>query len=305
MEVLTYGDLESKADLLPLMEQSFGWPFIPEEFDGFVKKDSRLKDGAVGFCAVENKRVVGYVGVMDLATRTSNGKVENVGGIYGVATLPDHTRRGISTMLMNKAHEYFIGKRYRLSLLNTSPTLVAYAMYRKLGYTDASYFPSAYKLAKANRPKPRKLKVESSLNFSRMLKLFKEYVKDKTGFVIRDQAHLEALKKSEQLTAKQCLMSQRGYIVFKKEKNLVRIRELIATNSQEVSRLLSAVETEGRTLAFARAILDPQLRDIYRAHGFITLERGHGLMMAKPLTAEASFKETYGNRFFISSLDHF
>ncbi len=305
MEVLTYRELESKADLLPLMEQSFGWPFIPEEFDGFVKKDPRLKDGAVGFCALENDNVVGYVGVMDLATRTSTGKVENVGGIYGVATLPDHTRRGISTMLMNKAHEYFVGKGYRLSLLTTSQTLVAYAMYRKLGYTDASYFSSAYKLANANKPKPRRPKVESSLNVSRMLKLFKEYVKDKTGFVVRNEAHLEALKKSERLTAKQCLMSQRGYVVLKKERNLVRIRELIGANSQEMSKLLDAVETEGRTLVFTRAILDPQLREICRAHGFAMLERGHSLMMAKPLTVEASFKETYGNQFFISNLDHF
>lgn len=305
MKILTYGDLESKADLLPLMEQAFGWPFIPEEFDGFVKKDPRLKDGAVGFCALENGKVVGYVGVMDLATRTTQGKVEKVGGIYGVATLPECTRRGISMMLMNKAHEYFLKKGYKLSLLNTSPTIVAYAMYRKLGYADATYFPSAYKLIDTNKPKAKRPKVELRLNIGGVLKLFNAYKKGKTGFVVRDETHLEALKKSERLTAKQCLMSQKGYVIFKKEKNLVKIRELVATNSEEMSRLLDAVEAEGRTLVFARAILDAQLLGIYRDHGFVTLERGHGVMMAKPLTFEASFNKMFGSQFYISGLDHF
>ena len=305
MKILTYRDLKSKADLLPLMEQAFGWPFIPEEFDGFVKKDPRLRDGAVGFSALEDGKVAGYVGVMDLVTKTTNGKIEKVGGIYGVATSPERTRRGISTTLMNRAHEYFLEKGYRLSLLNTSPTIVAYAMYRKLGYADASYFPSAYKLMGTNKPKAKKQKVELRMNPGKMLKLFKEYTKGKTGFAVRDEAHLEALKRSERLTAKQCLMSQRGYVVFKKEKNLVRIRELVATSSEEMSRLLDAVEAEGRTLVFARAVLDAQLLDIYSNHGFAMLGRGHGVMMARPLTSDVSFNKLYGNEFYISSLDHF
>jgi len=101
------------------------------------------------------------------------------------------------------------------------------------------------------------------------------------------------------------LMSQRGYVVFKKEKNLVRIRELVATSSEEMSRLLDAVEAEGRTLVFARAILDAQLLDVYSNHGFAILRRGHGVMMAKPLTSDISFNKLYGNEFYISSLDHF
>lgn len=305
MKILTYWKLESKAELLPLMEQAFGWPFMPEEFDDFVKKDPRLKNGAVGLCALENAKVVGYVGVMDLTTRTVQGRKENVGGIYGVATLPENTRRGISTMLMNRAHEYFLGKGYRLSILNTSPTIVAYAMYRKLGYTDARYFPSAYKLIDTNRPKTKRPKVELILDFNRILRFFDTYTKGKTGFVVRDEARLESIKKNERLTSKHCFVSQRGYVIFKKEKNLVRIRELAAANPDGMSELLDAVEAEGRTLVLARDILDTQLLAIYRSHGFAILERGHGVMMAKPLTSEVSFNKMYGKQFYTSSLDHF
>jgi len=305
MRILSYRELKSKIDLLPLMEQAFGWPFIPDEFEDFVREDPRVKNGPVGFCALENNKTVAYVGVMDLTTRNAQGKIEKVGGIYGVATLPERTRRGISTALMNKAHEYFAEKGYNLSLLNTSETIVAYAMYRKLGYTDASYFPSAYKLVGTDKPKTRRAKVELRLNQSRMLKVFDAYTKGKTGFVVRDEADLEALKKNERLNAKQCMMSQRGYVIFKKEKNLVRIRELVAINTNEMSKLLDAIEAEARKIVFARAILDPRLREIYRTHGFAVLERGHSVMMAKPLTPGATFKETYGKQFYISSLDHF
>jgi len=107
MEILTYRDLKSKDELLPLMDNAFRWPFNPRWFEDFIKIDPRLKNSPVGFCAVENGIVVGFVGVLDLATRTLNGSVEFVGGVYGVATMPSHVRKGISTVLMNRAHQHF------------------------------------------------------------------------------------------------------------------------------------------------------------------------------------------------------
>lgn len=128
LEIITYWDLKSKSDLLPLLEQAFGWPFNEREFSRFIKIDSRLRNGSVGFCGLEKGKVVSYVGVMDLATRTLGGTMERVGGIYGVATFPGYTRRGLSTALFNAAHEYFKEKGYRFSFLNTSPVLVAYSL---------------------------------------------------------------------------------------------------------------------------------------------------------------------------------
>ncbi len=66
MKILTYRELERKSALLPLMEQAFGWPFDPFDFERAIKLDPRLRDSSVGFCAVDEGEVVGYVGVMDL-----------------------------------------------------------------------------------------------------------------------------------------------------------------------------------------------------------------------------------------------
>ena len=76
LKIVTYRELESKDSLLPLLDHAFRWPFNQRSFDQTAKIDPRLKNGPVGFCAVEDNRVVGYVGVMDLATRTLDGAVE-------------------------------------------------------------------------------------------------------------------------------------------------------------------------------------------------------------------------------------
>ena len=75
MQILTHREIESKETLLPLMDNAFGWPFNPRMYERLVKIDPRLKNSQIGFCAVENKRAIGYVGVMDLATRTLDGNV--------------------------------------------------------------------------------------------------------------------------------------------------------------------------------------------------------------------------------------
>jgi len=102
MKITTYRELESKNELLPLMDQAFEWPFSPMEFEEEIKDHPRLKDNPVGYAAIEDSQLVGFVGVMDLATRTIDGAEETVGGIWGVATHPAYARRGISTALMQR-----------------------------------------------------------------------------------------------------------------------------------------------------------------------------------------------------------
>jgi hypothetical protein len=85
MEILAYRDLKSRDGLLPLLVNAFNWVFNETQFEDYIKIDPRVGDGPVGFCAVENGRIIGHVGVVDLATQTLNGKMEYAGGLYGVA----------------------------------------------------------------------------------------------------------------------------------------------------------------------------------------------------------------------------
>lgn len=291
--------------MLPLMEQAFGWPFDPEEFEKTIKADPRLKDGCIGFCAVDEEKLVGYVGVMDLATRTLQNTVEMAGGIYGVATLPGHTRRGICGALLNRAHEYFKQRGYRFAFLTTSPTLVAYGLYEKLGYFDVTSFPGVYKVKVKEEKKHNSPCEEPKLDFDRMLEIYCDYVKNRTGFVARNKAYMKMLAKTHEIAARECIIAQRGYIIFKREKKQVRIRELIAHDQEEMNRLVGQAEDRAQTVVYGRAILDPALRKVCESRGFTVLEAGHGVLMVKELIANVSFNEAYGNVFFMSALDHF
>jgi GNAT superfamily N-acetyltransferase len=305
MKILSYRDLESKDGLLPLLDHAFNWVFNQHEFENIMKIDPRLKDGPIGFCAVENERIIGHVGVMDLVTRTVEGKVEYVGGLYGVATLPGYTRRGVSTALMNTAHQYFKEKNYRFSLLATSPALIAHEFYRKLGCMDLIEYPSAYKVVKVKKSRFSKKEKAAKLDLDRILKIYNEFSKDKTGFVIRDKPYLRMVKKVERITSKQCMILDRGYVMFREDKSGIGIRELVALDTTEMHMLISLMEERTKGVVYDRAVLNNALRDVYRSRGYMIQDRGYGLMMYKPLTADASFGQIYGDKFYLSRLDTF
>jgi predicted acetyltransferase len=310
MEILTYKEIEPKETLLPLLDNAFSWPFNPITYERLVKIDPRLRNSPVGFCAVENERVISYVGVMDLATRTLDGKLEYVGGIYGVATLPSHVRKGISTALMSRAHQYFREKNYRFSFLCTSHSLGAYAMYQKLGYMDLLERPSAYKVLSKKKDKTVMKQRRGKLDFEKLLKVYSEFVKDKTGFVVRDKEYMEMLKKTGYFGSRDCIIEDYGYVIFRSNVGgtwcrATWIRELIALNTKQKNRLIELTETKARDLIMDRTVLDNDLLQVYKSHGYMIEKRSHAVIMVKSLTPNASFKETYGNKFFLTDLDFF
>jgi GNAT superfamily N-acetyltransferase len=233
LNVLTYRELESKDGLLPLLDHAFNWIFDERQFNDFARVDPRLKNGPIGFCALEGSRIIGYVGVMDIVTRTLEGTTERVGGLYGVTTLPGFTRRGVFTTLMAAAHEYFKQKDYRFSLLGTSPTLIAHGLYEKLGYKDAVEYPSAYKVVRDKSSNTGLGGLVSTFDPQRMLSIYRKATKTRTGLVIRDIAYLKMLRKVEGIKPKQCLVGGEGYVIFKEDKSTMWVRELIATNKKE------------------------------------------------------------------------
>jgi predicted acetyltransferase len=304
MQIVAYRDLESKNDLLPLLEQAFGWPFNEEEFNRFIKMDPRLKNSVVGFCALENGKIVSYVGAMDVATRTLDGAIEQVGGVYGVATLPGCTRQGFSVALFKTTHEYFKDKGYRFSFLNTRSTIVAHSLYSKLGYSDVYSYPSVYKVlggTKAVSPKTRTQK----LDLDKILALYNRYVRNRVGLVVRGRAFFDMLVKDKRLNNKGTVCTDKGYVVFIKEQYSTRILELVAQSKAEAAELIKTVEGKARGVVFARIVLDRTLRQVYSSQGYSILDEGHGVFMVRPLEPDASFEQAYGEEFFQTPLDNF
>lgn len=150
----------------------------------------------------------------------------------------------------------------------------------------------------------KKTRGGTKLDFSRMLKIYDRYVKDKTGLVVRDEAYMKMLARTREISARECIITDRGYVIFKKEKKHIRIRELAAYDEKEMHRPIGLIENRAENLIYARVVLDPNLQRVYRSHEYSILQAGHGVIMVKEL-ADMTFSEAYGDRFYMSSLDHF
>lgn len=264
----------------------------------------RLKNGPVGFFAVENERIIGHVGVMDLATRTLGGTMEPVGGVYGVATLPGFTRRDVSTALMSMAHQYFKEKDYRFSFLFTSHALVAHALYLKLGYVDLIEYPSAYKVIDVMKTKRSGKGMDSGFDVDRILRIYSEFSKDRIGFVVRDRSYLRMLK-GRRSKGEAILHWQGRLRNFREDKSGIWIRELIALDAKETNLLVDMMEKRTRGLVYDRAVLDKGLLGVYRSRGYIVQEKAHSVMMFRFISPDASFKNTYDDKLYLSRLDAF
>jgi hypothetical protein len=179
-------------------------------------------------------------------------------------------------------------------------------LYKKLGYFDVTSFPGVYKVKeKPKKQKTLKREKASKLNLTGMLEIYRECVKNKTGFVAREETYMKMLAKIHKIAAKECIATEKGYVIFKKDKQQVRIRELVAHDKKEMTKLIRIVEDRAQNVIYGRDVLDPTLREAYADRGFTVLNSGHGVLMVKELTSHASFNEAYDNRFYMSALDHF
>ncbi len=287
-----------------MFEHVFSWPFNPSQFEKTIKTDPRFRNNPVGYVAIENNHIIGFVGVMDIATRTLDGAEENVGGIWGVVTHPIHARKGVFTALMTKSHEYFKEKRFKFSFLYTSRTLIAYALYQKLGYADAVIYPSVYKVAKKPEKPAEEIGEKVNLDWNKVLKIHKQATKNRTGFVIRDKQYGEMLETREKIQPEKSVITERGYALLSENEGNVRVQELIAPTREEISELIIQIEEKTAKTVVDKIVIDKKTVETYQSHGFMILRNSYDRLMSKPFT-DVTFAEAYGQKFYATSVDSF
>lgn len=304
METTTYRELQSKNELLPLMDQAFEWPFNPVEFEEIIKADPRLQHSPVGYAAMEDNHLAGFVGVMDLTTRTLDGAEETVGGIWGVVTHPAHARKGISKALMQRSHQYFKEKGYRFSLLNTWRPLIACAYYQKLGYKEAIVYPSAYKLIEKPRKSTKPTNKKAKLDWDKILKIYNQATENRTGLVFRDKQYGKMLEIRKRIQPEKSVITDEGYALLKEDEGNVTIQEIIALTTEETGKLINLIGEKAIKAVIDGAVLDNKILDSYRSRGYMVLEDSYNVLMAKPLT-KMRFPEVYGDKFYMTNADSF
>ncbi len=303
MKIMPYRELRSKEGLLPLFQHAFWWPFNPKEFEETIKADPRLTNSPVGFAAVKNKQIIGFVGVMDIATRTLQKVEEPVGGIWGVVTHPLHARKGIFKALMQRSHTYFEEQGYKFALLYTSRILIAYAFYVKLGYKDAVAYSSAYKIIRETGAH-KKAKKKTKLDWDLILGLFNQTTTNCTGFVVKDKQYGTMLEKRKRIQPENSIVTAKGYALLRKDEGNIFIQELVAKTKEDASKLVAKIDKGTAKAVINGMVVNELILDTYRSAGYMIMSEGYGLLMSKQL-ANATFTETYGDKFYTSSADSF
>ncbi len=304
MEIVTYRELKPKDDFMVLMEMGFGTPVTPAAFAENINRDIRLKKGPVGFCAVENGNLAGFVGVLDIPTRTVDGKEEMVGGICAVATNARFAKRGICKTLMHRAHLHFREKKYPFSFLTTSRTIIAYALYVRMGYVEVdkvNRYPMAYKvLGKNSEGKKSKAK----LNYDKIYQIHQEFVKDKSGFVIRQKDFGGLFAQWETFDKNKSIQKQNGYALIREVKKTIKIQELLSLDDSTYEKLLDQVESIAPAGVLDRLVTDEKLLKIYQKRGYNIQEGSNAVLMVKKLS-DRGFEQAYSDKFHIGLLDYF
>ncbi|NIO38116.1 GNAT family N-acetyltransferase [Candidatus Bathyarchaeota archaeon] len=304
MKIITYRELQSKGELLPLFQHAFWYPFNPKEFEKIIRADPRLKNGPVGYAAVEDDHIVGFVGVMDIVTRTIQDSEEVVGGIWGVVTHPVHARKGIFKTLMQRSHSYFKEQGYKFSLLYTSKILIAYAFYRKLGYKDTMVYPSAYKIIKEERKTAKKTRKKIKLDWGKLVELYNQKTKNCTGFVIRDKQYGRMLETRKRIQPEKSVVTDKGYAFLREDEGNMYIKEIIALSKEETGKLISEIEEKTAKEIIYEKVAGKDTLETCKSHGYMIMREGYDLLMSKQL-ADTTFTETYAKKFYTTSADSF
>lgn len=295
MKFLGHDEIDPQ-DAYAISMYAFGWPLSPTRLKREIKYDDRWFEDSL-LCAVVKGKAVSQVIGLRIPTRTVDGE-ELVVGVAGVATLPSYARRGICTKLMQELHDRFHEEGIRMSILNTSESLVAYPMYAKLGYRDATYYPHVWKpLVRRKRPKKSILRKYKMKDGPKIDEAFKRFTRGLYGFVIRQKGFFNARMKlwkdlKGRLFTVETDRGICGYVIKREQDGDVFIDELVVPSVRNTDRVLRELESQVKgDYIDARPLAGRKQVDYFRGRGYKLIEKSWGVCMIAPLSGNLSHKE--------------
>jgi len=305
MEIVTYRELEPKDDIMMLMDLAFWWPISPKNLQERMNSDIRLKESPVGFCAVKDDQLAGFVGVMDIPTKTVSGEIEIIGGIWAVATNPDFARQGICKTLMEAAHDYFRSQNYRFSFLCTIRTIIAFAFYEKLGYTEVegvNQFMGVYKVLDKTEQEGKN--AHTNLDPEKIYQIYEKSMKDKTGFAVRQKDFVTMFARRKRFDERKSIQKEKGYALVSERQNVIKVQDLVALDDSTYGKLIEEVEQVTINGVINRLVPDERLLGMYKSKGYRVQKGDNSVLMVKNLT-DVDIDKVYANSFYIGILDWF
>jgi ribosomal protein S18 acetylase RimI-like enzyme len=122
--------------MVDLMYAAFDWPASRGTVRELLRRDPRhAKDPVATYATDTGGDLAGYVGIARRPV-VHRGDVLPSGHLWTVAVRHDHTRRGLGRALLEMAVQLLRGEGIEAITLYSTPGLVAYPIYRALGFLD-------------------------------------------------------------------------------------------------------------------------------------------------------------------------
>jgi len=257
----------------------------------------------VALYAVENGTVLGQVGVMRVTLETTSGP-ETFGALWAVTTRPDRTRQGVASRLIGEAHERMREWNLRYSLLTTSRSLVAHALYVKHGYRDLLAFKQAlapplgqtlvgpalpqeeWDLAALAAAEPGENGQAAGADLALIHNLYSASVRGRLGFVHRSPSTVKGAIAAGDLSLGNILVFRRrghpaGYAIIEQEARVARVREMrLALEDDAAARAaLLAVRVAFADKTVLVRVSEPWPTRALSEAGFTSGTEGPGVLM--------------------------
>jgi len=309
MRIVEYDDLDPLSALnLSLLALDF--PLTPEHAAHIRRTDPRPFP-CLAIYALEDDLVLGQVGIFRLPMVSTEGR-EDVGGIWAVSTHPEHSGRGVASMLMDEAHARMRAAGLRFSTLGTNRYRTSYRLYRQHGYEDLHVWGAAFAAwDTAHRPTRLRAEPVGSGGYEFIEQLFGRLAGPYLGFAwrhtpftrLRDKVNMEDIRVLWENA------QPVGYALMRADKSLLSVSSLMLREEIDAAEAVAALAANLKAsyvrVALSRPVDIASLRDA----GYRVAHPNWGAFMLKPLLSEITVEDARrlfgigGDRFLISWLD--
>jgi GNAT superfamily N-acetyltransferase len=309
MKIMEYKEVDP-TQVLHLTMLALGFPLTPEHAAHILQTDPR-PFSCLAVDAVEDDQVLGQVGIFRLPMISTEGR-EDVGGVWAVATHPQHAGRGVASRLLNEVHARMRAAGLRFSTLGTHRHGVAHKLYRQHGYVDMQVWATAFaSWEMAHQPTRLHAQPAGQEGFEFVEAIFEKAANDYLGFAwrhtpfirMRDKVGLDdiwILWKNKQPV---------GYAIIQTDKSILNVNYLLLQAGIDATEAVAAVAAEKKASFVQVKISRPvDMSSLQRAGDRIAHPDWEAFMV-KPLVDSLTVgdaRRLFGigtDRFLISWLD--
>lgn len=309
MKILEYDEVDP-LKVMYLSKLALDFTLTPEMVSRIRLQDPRPFP-CLALYAVENDElVIGQVGIFRLPMISTQGR-QDVGGIWGVSTLPQYAGRGVVSNLLEEAHTRMIDAGLSFSTVGTKRNRLAYKLYRQHGYLETNVWATA--LARwdtAHQPTRLRAEPSGSEGYDFVERIFLDISKDYLGFSWR---HTPFMRLREiYLTDIWILFENNlpiGYAIAHVDETTLNITNIVLKQGIDTAEACAAVAAELKSSYVKVVISRPcEMTSLSRANYHVSNPTWEGFMI-KPLLPTVSIDDArrlYGictDQFLVSWLD--